>query len=583
MTRFGSWRAAAAAGLAVPVALTTFLSESAAAATPPAPVSNVQASSQNADYIYLTWTPSPSTSSANACYEPGSTAPASPTDPGVTCLGVSTSPGGSFQGTDGQDYSISVFSYDTSTATYGQPASVTNVVATDVPPPAPDHVRSSAGGTTTVYLSWQAPNVPDVKDYLVSWAAGTAVPGPPATEDSAHVTQGTFMGVNSLTPGAVYTFAVRARDVGGHVSDPAVLTASTRDTNLWAADDSTGKLQTTAINSTPAAASAAMPSVGGTRVAAIYNSTNVYLFASTPNGWSVSYLGGFTGARGPYVAAGPSATVVAWTANSGVYYRYRSSSTAKWGNVVRVMTRTGDRVAGVALDSKRHIHLLVVRTKGTGRGLWYVTNTSGRWTRTLIKGTAAGDIGALTRDPATNRIVIVDRHRTSTVETVRVAVLGASATKPSTFATWLSTKNRAVQWRPTSAAAYGGTISVAVQRASSPASSSDGPYVLTGSSASHRRAARVSGTTAQDSGLFVSMPTAKRAVFTWQRRNAAWDPGQLGVWSVGRSYSGTTKAWTFASPRHWSSTAYDRSVAAFIDTNGHTHVIYFTAAGDVTE
>jgi hypothetical protein len=581
MHRLPSWRTATVAVLSAPLVVAGLLSAPAAAATPPAPASNLQLSSEDG-HVYATWTASPATSSANACYLPGDTAPATPSDSGATCSGVTTTPGYSFSATDGQHYAVSDFSYDTNTSTYGNPVSAT-IVGSDTAPDAPLSPRTAGGGTTSLSFYWQTnPATNDLKDYLVSWSAGTATPPAPTVEDSDHVTSSTSMYISGLTSGTVYAFAVRARDLNGHVGAPSTVLATVRQPQIGLLDDTSGSVTASTFYYQPANASSTMPSAGVIRTGFTQNN---YIYAATHSasqGWYSQYIGRQTGARNAFIATGPSGfQVIAWTSNGGAYYATKAAHGGKWGSVHHATSSSADRVVGVTADNNKRVHLLILRTAGTGRGLWYVTNGSGTWTRTLIAGTGATDVGVITRDPSTNRIVLVDRHRSSTTETIRVTVIAATAKKPGTFATWLSTRNRAVQWRPSSVAAYGGAITVGVQRTTTPASTSDGPYLLSGTAKSHRSAVRVAGTSNVDVNLLVSAPGAKRVVVNWQRRNAAWDPSKLGIWTVLRTYNAKTGVWTFATARHWTRSAYDVPAGAFRDTSGHMYVVHVTVSGDV--
>ena len=141
-----------------------------------------------------------------------------------------------------------------------------------------------------------------------------------------------------------------------------------------------------------------------------------------------------------------------------------------------------------------------------------------------------------------------------------------------------------MQWTPTQVAAYGGRITVGVQRATARGSRlADGPYVIDGTSTTHHGLARVAGSGRYDVGLTVSMPSATKAVLSWQRRDAWWNASRLGVWVSTRYASGSVAVWRFTAPSRWSRSAYDVPLGAFADARGHVYAVYVRDSADVRQ
>lgn len=570
----------------------------AAAAAPPPPVTNVGVSAWDGGYIAVSWTAPTETTPAVVCEAPGSTPPVTPSDAGATCS-APIMPGGSgsyygaysFTGVGGQQYAFSVFSYDPATGEYGPPASVT-VTAVD-PPPQGAVLRTTAvdGRTLTVVVQGlgEASSPCDVRDALVSWAPGMAIPPAPSPQ-TGHVVPVSSgpecypyawqrsLRVTGLNPGVLYTFAVRLRDHAGQVGDPTIVRATTRvpglsetGTNLSVRSLS-APLECTEIQKCrgPGPTSAAMPSPGVIDAAYEVGGRIVFATLSPTSGWSTRTLT-TVGNAGPYVATGPNGfVVVAWTNAAGAYYEYRSAG--RWSGANRIMAGT---VLGVTTDAAARIHLLI-----DGGGLWYVTNGSGRWTSTKF---ASSHLGLLARDPATNRIVVVYQHVTSSDWALRVATMSATVAKPGIFATWLSPSQ---SWTATSVAASGGRIVVALVHTTSwsDAATVHGVYVQRGTSSSHNAPVRVGGTTNRDTNVVVTAPSSQRVLVSWQRHTASWSAGALGVWTTAYQYSFATKSWVFTTPqRHWARSAYDVPTAAFADPRGHLYVVFFSTRDDMPE
>ena len=119
-----------------------------------------------------------------------------------------------FAGVTGQQYGVSVFSYDSSTSTYGSPVSDT-ITAQDPPPVPVEDLRSEAerySNNTSVRLTGTDPDNHDTKSYLVSVREGMDTPHyDPVTDDE---TQYRGSSEYSLKPRQVYTVAVRGQGQG---------------------------------------------------------------------------------------------------------------------------------------------------------------------------------------------------------------------------------------------------------------------------------------------------------------------------------------------------------------------------------
>lgn len=568
--------------LSAPVLLSVGLVAPTAWAAAPAPVSELSVSTQDA-VIYAEWSPSTETPYANACYLVGTTAPATPTDSGVTCSGVTSNPGYSFRGVGGQTYSLSVFSYRTTTSEYGSAVSKT-ITAVDAAPKPPANLRTRPSGETALSLRWSDNSAnSDTKEFLVSYAAGTGFP----PDSSAHTTQSTSDYFYGLAPGTVYTFAVRVRDLGGNLSAGALIRATTREPGIWQADNTGtgGAIGSTSLGynyGTLTDAGSTITANDSIRAAYVDRFGNVKTAAFAPGpGWKDTQLARQNGPTHPLVAVGrPGFAIVGWTSKGGPYYKFQSIS-GGWSAIKHPTSNTADRLVGVSSDTGNRVHLLIQRTAGTGKGLWYITNGSGSWTKQFIAGSGPNDIGLLTRDLGTNRIVIVDRHRGATTETIRVAVVKATASKVAPLATWLSTTTRSVQWKPSSVAAYGGAVTLAVQRVTSSGSTADGPYVVYGTAALHKAPVRVAGTTARDIRTTVSMRGANKVLLSWQRVSPSWNPTQFGIWVSQRSRATSTSAWTFTAATRWTKSAYDVPSGAYMDKVGHIYLVYVTGTTDV--
>lgn len=575
-----------AALLSVPLVISTVFAAPAALAAAPASVSNLELSSQDA-YVYVDWTASPVTPNAVVCYAVN-TAPTAPTDSGATCSDVLSQPSWQFVGTDGTVYGVSVFSYDSVTKEYGTPVSST-VKAVDPPPLPPLNVGTASGGDDQHITLYWSPNPAnhDTREYRVIYGKGLS----PTSWQTPNYTIGMSTGawISPLTAGTVYTFLVQTVDAAGHVSPYAGIRAATRQPGLWLSHNNTVghvvQATTRGYQEVNTDASAMVQSDGIVRsiFTSTYGNITVQTFSPT-NDWNEpgDLYSWYSGARHALIASAPRVIVAGWTANAGVYYA--TKTTANWAKPVRVSSNTSETLVGLAVDKARRVHLLVVRTAGTNRGLYYLTRYAGRTTRSFVAGSGPGDIGLLTRDVSTDKMVLVDRHRGAKVETVKVKVLAPTATTVGTMTTWLSTTARAVQWKPTAVAANGGRINVGMQRVTRPGSTAaDGPYVVYGTATMHRSPTRVTGTSAVDSNLTVNMPTPSAAMLSWQRHNAGWSPLKLGVWVSQRTYKSATGTWSYSAPAHWTTSAYDVPVGAFKDAAGHTYVVYMTSPRDVVQ
>ena len=570
----------------VATALAGGLLATPALAATPAPATNLALTSSNAK-VTATWRYSPDTPYADVCWATGA-APAAPTDPGATCTG---NLGGSgtytFSAEAGTLYGVSVFAVDN--GEYSSPTSGT-ITARDQAPAPPKGLFTQAAecldhvDRLNVYWQddWQANS--DTRDFVVTWAPGSAVP--PADPAAGFVVQphGSPIGATfvDLVPDRIYTFAVRTRDTALQLSSPTVVRAATRFPGIAAATaDSASAAPATRhfcpgdADEGPYWATATATRGGHLRMAYRGEAEVDYAGHAADGVWTDRFLGASSLAR-PRIDATPAGDVfVSWGSHEGLLYRQRVDG--RW-SARRTISSVGDRtVLGVAYDGT-HAHVLVRWT----HGLRYFSRVGGNWVGSAVPGASRYDAAALTRDPVSDRIVLVDRRRTSTARTLRVAVLSPRATNVTGFRTWWSTSGTAVDFRPTSVASIGGVITVGEQRASRPAAAADGPYVQQGSASSHRRPLRVTGTSAADRDVVVSALQRNRVVVTWRRTEANWASDTVGIWTeeVVHHAGGST---TFPRLRRWTASAYDVPVAAFRDEHGGYSVVYTTRYTDLPQ
>ena len=562
-------------------------------AAPPAPVTDLQLSSSNG-LVYVSWTASTDTDAANVCWAPGSTPPASPTATGVTCSGVLTTTGYNFSGTAGQQYGVSVFSYDTNSQQYGDPASGTVTVVASPPRPPIQLVSEGFSGegdlSHMVQLAWtDSPANPDTQDYLVAWSIGLNTP--PLVDDANHETTETYFDIGKLRRNVVYTFAVRSRDIEGRVSDPAILHASTRQPGFALIDNKHAGNKR--VRSTPEqiyqagnGGAATMTPDGHLRTAfgsAYFDEIFYVSRASAASGWSRFKTFQYMTHPNPsvFIDATPNGRVViAGSDRSGPWFVHRVNY--NWSNQVERPTHAArDHVVGVTGDRSGFEHLLIHRVSPNG-GLFYLTrHGAGEWATKRVPGTTASDIGLLARDPVTNSVVLVDGHRSSRGTTIRYAVLAPTASKAASLRPWLSS-GPSVGWTPTSVTSNSGRITLAVQR-SSANSALDGPYVMWARGARHHAPVRVRGTSAHDSDAVVTALQPGSVQLAFRRTSDAWDPSNMGVYVERWSGKPMKSGWSFSGPDQWTNSAYDFPVAAFRAADGHLYLTYRTSPTDVTE
>jgi hypothetical protein len=560
-----------------------------ALAAAPAPVTHLQLKTSNAT-VTATWWASPDTPYADVCWAVD-VAPTAPGDAGATCSGNVVS-SYTLAAAAGTTYGVSVFAVHD--GDYSPPTSAT-ITAIDEAPGAPFCLSTEPrpwydGSQCVLMLSWfDDPTVnTDVRDYVVNWAKGTDVP--PADPDTGVVVQGHFGRMSTaciadLTPGDVYTFAVRVRDEAMQLSQPGVLRAATRTPDITylraASAGATPKIyqpdlggSTDDPGSCPCQAGATMTASGHLRMA--YRADIWVGYTSTVSGYHPLTVN--EGGR-PLIDASAHDVFVAWgDSYRGVLYMTRIDGT--WSKRRTLSTARYRSVLGVTFDGS-NAHVLVRWTKG----LRLFSYVGGSWHATAVTGTTPSDAATLTRDQATNRVVIVDRHRPATsgsLRSLRVATMSPKATTVSGWRTWWSTSGSTVDLVPTSVASSHGIITVAEQRVSTAASSADGPYVQQGSATSHRRPVRVAGTGPADSEVVVTALQHNRAVIGWRRLDSDWSPDALGIWSqeLVRHTDGST---TFAHARRWTTSAYDEPVGVFRDDSGRYSVVFTTTGEDVAQ
>lgn len=554
----------------------------------PAPVTGLQLSTKDA-VVYAGWSSSPGTPSAVVCWALNS-APATPTDADATCSGTVTAPTTyySFGATAGGSYGVSVFAYDTASGEYSSPVGGT-ITAQDLPP-VPVGVGTAAHGASAVIAQWVDRLNGDTKDYLVSWQRGLATP----SVDGATVTTATRLTIGSLVPGAVYTIAVRVRDRGGNVSDPSVIQVATRVPGFRIADNARagGGIETAArlasnidIDGSAVVGSAGRLTASFLAIPADGSRSTLRLVTHTPTaGWLPgTYISSTNYPQHPLVATAGRFAVAAWSSLHGVAYSVRTAG--RWSRVRHLPDATrAQGVLGVIVAPSGLLHFLV----RAPHGLRYVTVNGSHVVSAGITGTSVvADTGRLARDPVTGNVAIEMHRATSSVETIRVTVLGANATKVGTMSTWLSVTRHGElppNWPATGLATYGGRVFLAVQRnvARDPYGR-NGPYLASGTATSHRPFVRVPETGPSDTDLTVSAPAKNRVVLSWQRHDTEWRTTRLGIWTARASFSSTHGHWSFTVARHWTRSAYDFPLGAFADSLGHLYVTYIQQPHDVSE
>ena len=576
MSRRTRWAAAVAA-----VVMPAVVAPSLAWADGPAPVSDLTLSTKDARVI-ANWTSSPDTSQAKVCWalqQP----PAQPDSLGATCSDVLSTTTYSFDGMAGQTYGVSVFSYDSSTATTG-PAVSDTITAEDAPPVAVHDLQTTADiyGGSRVRVAWTDPDNGDTQSYLVSVAEGTDTPE--YTPASAQQTSQRSTSVQLADPTKVYTIAVRAKDKSGQIGPPASVQAMQRVPGLSAADNRADDIDRDQVRVAISSASLSGQHDGHLRAAFLAGGRVMYTSRVRSEPWSgpisVSGPGTHNGLRDVFIDSTLNGDVaVVWSARVGVMTALRHNG--KW-TMHRADSHSSDRAAGVTIDGRGNLHVLAHRTSAKGGGLLLFTRVGKDWVHSRFTNSGRNDRGLLTEDKTTHQVVVVDRHNGSNRSTIRLAKLAATGHRIGTVKTLLDRPHNSTTVEPTSVTAADGRIVVALdRRTDSGDTSGDGIFTLTVSDGATGSPVRVPHTTEVDTAPVVLAYDADHVSVSFRRTNADWSTDVVGVWvsQLVRDHG----AWSTGPAQRWSSSAYDLPIGAFSDDRGHMYVGYVTTMNDVTE
>jgi hypothetical protein len=547
----------------------------------PAPVSDLALSTKDARVI-ANWTSSPDTSQAKVCWalqQP----PAQPDSLGATCSDVLSTETYSFDGMAGQAYGVSVFSYDSSTATTGP--GVSDTITAEDAPPVPVHDLATTPdtySTTAVRVTWTDPDNTDAKSYLVSVAAGMGTPDYTPGTDQTTTQRRVYVRLDD--PAQVYTIAVRVKDNGGQTGAPATVHLTGRTSGLSAADNRSGDTDRDQVRVPIAAASLSGQHDGHLRAAFVAAGKVMYTSRVRSEPWSgpksVSGDGTRNGLRDVAIDSTANGDVaVAWSARVGVMAALRHNG--KW-TMRRVDSHGNDRAAGVTLDGRGNLHVLARRTSAKGGGLLLFTRAGKDWVHSRFPHSGRHDRGLLTEDKTAHKLVVVDRHNGATHSTIRLVRIAASAHRIGAVKTVLDRPRNSTTVEPTSVTAADGRVVLALdRRTAADDTSGDGVFILTVTDGAAGVPVRVPHTTEVDTAPVVVAYDADHVSVSFRRTNADWSPDVVGVWvsQLVRDHG----AWSTGPGARWSSSAYDVPVGALSDDQGHIYVSYVTTTSDVTE
>lgn len=550
-------------------------------AAAPAPVSDLQLSTKDARVI-AHWTSSPDTSQARACWALQNP-PAQPDSVGATCSDILSTTSYEFDAVAGQQYGVSVFSYDSSTSTYG--AAVSDTITAQDAPPVPVHelqTRTLYTSGAWLTVSWTDPDNRDTKSYLVSVGEGMDTPDyDPVNDQETSERSATLYGLKQTQ---VYTIAVRVKDNGGNIGEPATLHVTGRVPGLTAADNRKDTVDRDQQRALLTSAALSGQRDGHLRAAFVWAGKVWYTSRVRSAKWgqpvSVSGDKRRNGLRDVAIDSTSSGDVaVAWSGNVGVLVALRRSG--HW-TMRHISRHSGDRASGVTIDGRGNVHVLVRRTSDSGGGLLLFTRQGKQWAHSRFPDSTRSDIGLLTEDRQTREVVVIDRHNGATRSAIRLASSAASRHAIGAVRTLLERPRSATTIEPTSVAAAGGRVVVGLdRRASSGDTAGDGVFTLTVTGSSIGRPVRVPHTTAADTAPVVVASDADHVTVSCRRTDPNWSPDVVGVWVSELVRDGGS--WSGGPAQRWSSSAYDLPLGAFEDDRGHLFVGYVTAGGDVTE
>lgn len=533
--------------------------------------------------------------SATTCALEGTSPPTAPATPALCDNGYR------YQGVEvvaGHTYSVAVFSWSSKLKGYGPAATTGPITVPDnPPPPVLDSPHSTARDAHSVRLYWGIDSggepVRDLDAWVITRATGPTPPpltaSPVAVIPASPTAFGGAYIATGLATDRPYTFTVRARDLGGHLSQPKSRTVAARVSGTYVRDNhGVGNRWRTATltcgtPSPPDLVMAVTPG-GVTHVAYLCGSaltpTIWYTWRSAAGGWSrpvrLSALSGWGRPHGgwgrPFISVSAAGrVVVAWNGRDG-RPRWRDRWPGHGWGIQRTVPVVG-RLDALVQDNRSHVHLVV--------GSVYRTNATGSWTQSALPAKNLSS-AALTVDPATGRIVVALMYETwvSTPNWHWVASLRIGSKSPSTrsFARLYQRSVGSNYLSLLGVASAGGRVMVAISRGYY---STSGVYLMTGNSvASLGSPRRVPYTGRYDVGLTLSMPSPTLAVLSWVRNDPSWAATKIGLFTSDRRYSSSTGTWVTSTPVQRSRSWYDQTSGAYRDRAGHLYIA-FTRVADV--
>ncbi|HET6817341.1 MAG TPA: hypothetical protein VFH66_08985 [Mycobacteriales bacterium] len=579
----------------------TYATPATATWTEPSPVTSLTAVGQDqaggggysaGGTIIVDYTLPADADSATVCALEGTSPPTAPTAPALCAQGYQV------EVMAGHTYTVAVFSWSSTLKGFG-PASTTGpITVPDNPPPGVlDFPHSTARTAHSVVLWWGIDSEEPVRD-LASWvitrAAGTAPPPLTATPLAVIPASPTPTVVRYIATGLVtdrpYTFTVRARDLGGHLSWPSSATVAARVAGQYVRDNNragnvwsktaltcTAPLPGLVMTVTPRGVTHAAYLCGGGTTPTVW-----YAWRSPTRAWSrpvqlgrtsEQYIwGGYGGggSGGLSISVSPAGhIVVGWNGRDG-RPRWRDRWPAHAWGTMRLVPVTG-RLAGLVQDSRSRIHLLVTGfTSAT-----YRTNVTGSWTQSALPGRDLEN-AVLAVDRATGRIAVALQYSTwvPTPNPHDVVSLRIGSKPPATRSfPPLYRRSLGAHDSLLGLASAGGRVMIAIDRGGS--SRMRGIYLMTGKSIGTLGSPRrVSYTGRHDHGLMVSMPSPSLAVLTWIRHDPSWATAKIGVFTAYRRFSPATDSWASSAPVQRSRSWYDLPAGAYRDRYGHLFVAF---------
>lgn len=514
----------------------------------------------------------------------------------------------------GRSYGVTVFPYGqwaqgTSGPrldVYGAPKTLGMIDIPDDPPYGPDLVMEAARSANSVELTWRYEEnlgafPTDLSGFYVYRAAGTAAPTATAapianvvvcTSQPCWGSEASYI-ATGLVANQPYTFSIRARDQGGHLSSPISITAAARVPGVYLTDNSTSEhrwrtQRTAGIQAFAVARGGAVHAAYTDSLVrpcssnVFYSCSNVYYTWRTSGGrWSTPTKVG-TGIPDTEVFVMMSASgrvALAWSSPRGPAYRVRwpghGWSTTRYFAGAQYNT-AGSLVALVAFaqDLRNGLHAVV---RVNGDRLVYATNATGKWTTSIIPkpSRAHWDWAAsprLAADPVTGSIVLATTERGSAGLTIKLGRIARTAVAyGARFSVMAPDPEHDAML--SSLAGAGGRIAVAAR-----VEDTRRLYLLTGTSPWRMgRWLRIpaTGATAPCTSLAVGMASNRVIDLAWNHDDPTWSAARQGIFRTTYRFSATTHRWSFTRPQHRSNSHYDVGVGGILrDANGHLYIGY---------